>query len=76
MRARVSLVSESPVRVRDGDDGGAQLEQGGEEVGHQGGQRTQEYHTLQEGEKDAHACLFDTHVGNFTCTHVTTTLKW
>ena len=41
---------ESSAGVGDGDDGGAQSEQGGEEVGDQSGPRTQEHHTLQESE--------------------------
>lgn len=41
-------VLESSAGVRDGNNGGAQSEQGGQEMGNQGGQRTQEYHSLQE----------------------------
>lgn len=39
---------ESSVGVRDGDHGGAQSEQGSQEMGNEGGQRTQEHYTLQE----------------------------
>lgn len=47
-------ILESSAGVGDGDDGGAQSEQGGQEMGNQSGQRTQEYHTLQKSKMDAH----------------------
>lgn len=52
-------VSESSAGVGDGDDGGAQSEQGGQEMGNQGGQGTQEYHSLQESKtvSHTHSCL-------------------
>lgn len=53
VRAFVCLsILESSAGVGDGDDGGAQSEQGGEEMGNQSGQRTQEYHPLQESKMD------------------------
>ena len=48
------FILESSAGVGDGDDGGAQSEQGGQEMGDQSGQRTQEYHTLQESKMDTH----------------------
>lgn len=57
---RVCLsVSESSAGVGDRDDGGAQSEQGGQEMGNQGGQGTQEYHSLQESKPVSltHSCL-------------------
>lgn len=43
---------ESSAGVWDGDDGGAQSEQGGQEMGDQSGPRTQEHHPLQESKMD------------------------
>lgn len=42
------FVLESSAGVGNGNNGGAQSEQGGQEVGDPSGQRTQEYHSLQE----------------------------
>lgn len=47
-------ILESSAGVGDGDDGGAQFEQGGQEMGNQSRQRTQKYHTLQESKMDTH----------------------
>lgn len=43
---------ESSAGVGDGDDGGAQSEQGSQEMGNEGGQRTQEHYTLQESKME------------------------
>lgn len=40
--------SESSAGVGDGDDGGAQSQQRGQEMGDEGGPGTQEYYSLQE----------------------------
>lgn len=55
-------ILESSAGVGDGDDGGAQSEQGSQEMGNQSGQRTQEYHTLQESKTDTHTLTFVTYV--------------
>lgn len=49
--------SESSAGVGDGDDGGAQSEQGGQEMGDQSGPGTQEHHPLQESKTAAEPSL-------------------
>lgn len=52
--AAVCGILESSAGVGVGDDRGAQSEQGGQEMGNQGGQRAQEYHSLQASKRDTH----------------------
>lgn len=54
-------ILESSAGVGDRDNGGAQSEQGGQEMGNQSGQGTQKYHSLQESKMDTNILMFVTY---------------